>query len=367
MIEKRIKSDAWTALGLALGMLAAACGPSSQASEVDEGEAGFVKVVNVEVETVTPTSFTSYIRLTGEIEALNDVTVSAEETGVVERFYIEKGQYVRAGAPILKIRDRVLASLVDEAEASAQLARERFERQRQLWEEEEIGSEIAYLEAKYQVQIMTARVANLKARLERTVVVAPISGIFDERYVDAGEMVAPGTRVARVVEIDRLKVTGGVAERFAASVGVGATARVTLDVLPGEETLGVIGYVGSAVDERNRTFPIEIVIENPGRVIKPQMVANVEIANINLENAYVVPQSAILRTEDGYQVFVVVEQDGRLLADLRPVQPGPSYANRTVIEEGLVEGYRLIVRGQQLVEAGDRVRVVNSELERVEG
>ncbi len=123
----------------------------------------------------------------------------------------------------------------------------------------------------------------------------------------------------------------------------------------------MIGFVGRTVDKRNRTFPIEAVIENPGRVIKPHMVANAEVADRRLQDVIVVPQSAILRVEDGYQVYVAVERDGALVAVARPVRLGASYANRTVIQEGLDAGDRLIVRGQQLVEVGDHVRIVNED------
>jgi RND family efflux transporter MFP subunit len=364
MIGTKVSGGSWTALGLVALVAAAGCSPSGQASEAAEAGDEFVKVVNVEVLVIAPSDFTTFIRLTGQVEALNDVTLSAEESGVIERFFVEKGQFVQRGAAIAKIRDSVLRAQVEEAEAASHLAQERYERQRRLWEDEQIGSEIAYLEAKYQAELQDARLAILQERLGRTTLQAPISGIFDERYVDVGEMVSPGTPVARVVEVDQVKVTGGVAERFAAAVQPGNSARVSFDVFPGEELAGTIGYVGSVVDERNRTFAIEIVMENPGRVIKPKMVANVEIANREIEGAMVVPQSALMRTEDGYQVFVALEGDGGLVAVARPVRLGPLYANQAVVEEGLAEGDRVIVRGQQLVEAGNRVRVVNAaELE----
>ncbi len=172
-------------------------------------------------------------------------------------------------------------------------------------------------------------------------------------------MVAPGAQVARIVAVDRVKVTGGVAERFAVAVSPGDSAVISFDVLGDETVIGTIGYVGSAVDTRNRTFPIEVVIANPGRVIKPHMVANVLIANSRLQDVVVIPQSAVGRTEDGYQVFVAEEGSEALLAKARLVRLGPSYENLVVVEEGLNVGDQLIVRGQQLVEAGDRVRVVN--------
>jgi RND family efflux transporter MFP subunit len=360
MIDKRLISDLTLVISLIASLVVAACSPSGQASEAAEAGEEFVKTVNVEVNSVAPTDFTIYIRLTGEVEALNDVTMSAEETGVIERFFVEKGEFVRKGQAIAKIRDRVLRAQVDEAAAASQLAAERFERQRQLWEDEGIGSEIAYLEAKFQAELQVARLQTLEARLERTTLRSPVAGVFDERHADVGEMVAPGTPVARVVEIDRIKVTGGVAERYAAAVQPGDSARISLDVLRDQELVGVIGFVGASVDERNRTFPVEILMENPGRVLKPHMVANVEVASARLQDVIVVPQSSILRTEDGYQVFVAVQQDGGLYAEARPVRVGPLYANQAVIEDGLVEGDQLIVVGMQLVEAGDRVRIVNT-------
>jgi membrane fusion protein (multidrug efflux system) len=359
MIRKKLYTDGWLAVAMIIGLGMYACGPSSQASGTESPEDP-VTVVNVEVMTIELTDFTAFIRVTGEVEAMNDVMVSAEETGVIERFYAEKGVYVRAGAPIAKIRDDVLRAQVEEASAAAQLARERFERQRQLWEEEQIGSEIAYLEAKYQAQLQAARHAYLQARLERTVIRAPISGIFDDRYVDVGEMVSPGSQVARVVEVDRVKVTGGVAERFASTVHPGDSVRINFEVM-NEETDGVIEFVGSAVDPRSRTFPIEVVIANPGRVVKPQMVANVLIASRRLQGVVVIPQAALMRTEDGYEVFVVVERDGVPFAEAQRVALGLSYQNQVVVEAGLDVGDRLVVRGQQLVEAGDRVRIVNED------
>ncbi len=372
-----------TGAALGVGLTAAGCRPSagegSEAANSNPGAASdrtnssssaanpvneFSKIVNVETRTVEPADFTTFVSITGAVEAFNDVVVSAEESGAIARFYLPKGRTVRAGQPIAKIDDRVLAAQVNEARALADLAAERFERQRRLWEDEEIGAEIAFLEAKYDAEYdaeaARARLENLEARLGRTVLRAPISGIFDQRFVDAGEMVVPGTPVARVIEVDRLKVVGGVPERFGPFVQSGGEARVTLDVLAGRSFEGRIGYVGAAVDVSSRTFPIEIVLANPDRTIKPQMVANVEVATQRLEDVIVVPQDAVLRTEFGYQVFIAAEGENGLVAESRAVRLGPSFEDEVVIEEGLEAGDELIVVGHQLVDPGNRLRVVGS-------
>jgi membrane fusion protein (multidrug efflux system) len=341
-------------------VLFAGCGSPDATANTDDASAGneYVKIVNVEIHTLAPSDFTSYVRITGAVEALEDVIVSAQESGVIERVIVDKGSRVRAGQPLVQIDDEILAAQVDEARASASLARERFERQRQLWEDEGIGSEIAFLQTKYDAESADARLAFLEARLARHTIRSPIAGLLDDRYVDVGEIVAPGTPVARVLTADRLKVVGGVPERFGPWVAEGGAAVLTFDVLPGQAFEGEIAFVGAAVDIRNRTFPIEILLDNPDGRLKPQMVANVRVATERLEDVIVVPRDVVLRTEDGYEVFVVGEGEAGPIAMARAVELGAGFENQVVVAAGLATGDRLIVTGHQMVDAGDRVRDV---------
>lgn len=355
------RSGSVATAGVLLAIAAAGCG-STETSASEEGATGeqaYVKVVNVEVRTLEPTDFTSFIRLTGAVEAFQDVVVSSQESGVIERVIVDKGSRVRAGQAIIKIDDEILAAQVDEARAAASLAQERYERQRQLWEDERIGSEISFLQTKYDAQSADARLAFLQARFARHTIKSPISGVLDGRYVDVGEIVAPGTAVARVLTIDRLKVVGGVPERFGPYVMEGGNAVLNFDVLLGQPIEGTIAYVGAAVDPQNRTFPIEILLDNPEGRLKPQMVANVRVATEKLQGVIVVPQDVVLRTENGYEVFVVTGDSSGSIAEARPVDLGPSFENEVVVASGLEAGDRLIVTGHQLVDAGDRVREVS--------
>jgi membrane fusion protein (multidrug efflux system) len=349
------------AAGVLMALGTAGCGSSETAANEDgaTGEAAYVKVVNVEVRTLESADFTSYIRLTGAVEAYEDVVVSSQESGVIERVIVDKGSRVRAGQPIIQIDDEILTAQVDEARAAASLAGERFERQRQLWEDESIGSEIAFLQTKYDAQSAEARLAFLEARLARHTIKSPISGVLDGRYVDVGELVAPGTPVARVLTIDRLKVVGGVPERYGPYVDEGGRAVLDFDVLLGQSIEGTIAYVGAAVDPQNRTFPIEVLLDNPEGRLKPQMIANVRLATEKLQGVIVVPQDVVLRTENGYEVFVVAESANGSIAEARPVDLGPSFENEVVVASGLAAGDRLIVTGHQMVDAGDRVREVS--------
>lgn len=340
----------------ALAVAAAGCG-GSEAKEPAASEPA-LRVVNVEVEPVAAVSFTDVVNLIGEAVAERDVMVAAEEGGVVRALYVEKGARVRAGQPILKIDDALLAAQVAQAEADAALARETFERQRRLWEEDQIGTEMAYLQAKYASERAAANLRLLSERLERTTVRAPISGVLDARLVDFGAMVAPGSEVARIVDTDTIKVVSGVPERYATEIRPGAQARVVFDVLAGRSFDGVIGFVAQAVRPQDRTVPIEIAVPNPGGVIRPGMVAAVEIVRRELDEVVVVPQEAVLRTEAGYIVYVAADRGGETVAEARPVTTGASRANRVVIDSGLEPGDLVIVVGQHRIAAGDRLQIV---------
>ncbi|HEU5210191.1 MAG TPA: efflux RND transporter periplasmic adaptor subunit [Longimicrobiales bacterium] len=319
------------------------------------------RIINVQTVQLEPREFTEFITLTGTLEASSDVQVSAEESGVVRELYVDKGARVRVGQPVARIDDQVLRAQYDQARSEAALAKETYERQRRLWEEEKIGTEIAYLRAKYGAETAAANARMLAARLERTIVRAPIAGVLDDRLVEVGAMVAPGTPIARIVDADPVEVTAGVPERYAAEIRPGAAVRVTIDHLGGSTFSGAAGYVGTALDARTRTFPVEFTVANASGVLKPGMVARLEVQRRTVEEALLVPREAVQRVSTGYMVFVVTGEGDRTFAEARPVQLGADAGSQVAIASGVSAGEQVIVVGQQQVANGDAVRVVAEE------
>lgn len=377
-VRPGVRAAAGTAMLVLTALLAACGGSGGQGTESPEGASrgetaaataadrtgqggGDGRVINVEVATLAAEPFTETIRITGVAEANRDVTLSAEESGRIRELPVEKGSAVAGGDVVARIDDAILAAEVGQARAQAELARERFERQEQLFREDRAISEITYLEARYGAEQAAERLASLEERLARTRVRVPFDGVLDDRLVELGSMVSPGTAVARLVDLDPIRVSGGVPERYAADVEVGTGATVRFDVLPDTTFRARLAYVGATVDRESRTFPVEFTVRNPGRVVKPEMVANIEIVRRRLADAVVVPQDAVVRREDGFAAFVVEEGADGPVARVRRLEVGPSREDRVVVRSGLEPGDRLVVVGQNQVAEGDRVRVVGSE------
>jgi RND family efflux transporter MFP subunit len=344
---------AWVALVIA------ACG-TAEADDAGGAEAseGYVRVINVEVAQLEPQPFVEEIRLTSVAMANQDVQVAAEESGVIRELFVDRGDRVNEGDAIARIDDRVLRTQVQQARAQADLAAQTWDRRRRLWEEERVGSEIAYLEARYAAEQTAATLAGLEERLARTVVRAPFGGVLDERYVDVGAMVNSGSPIGRLIDLNPIKVFAGVPERYAADVHVGDAAVLTFEALEGATYEARIRYVGASVDPQNRTFPIEIVLPNADSRVKPQMVAGMAVVRSQVDEAIVLPQDALVRVENGYVAFVAVERDGVVVAEVRQIELGPSRRNLVVAASGVEAGERLIVVGQRSVEDGDRINIV---------
>jgi membrane fusion protein (multidrug efflux system) len=362
-IMRRIARAARGLGAVSLLWAVAACSERVEAGSTEEAPGagaseGLTRVINVVVTEVTPAAFREEIALTGTVQAARDVVLSAEEAGVVRELMVARGASVQEGQPILRIDDRVLRPQVEQARAQSILAEEQWQRRKRLFEEDRVGSELAYLEARLTAEQAAAQLAVLEERLARTVVRAPFAGVVEERLVEVGAMVAPGSPVARIINVNPVKITAGVPERYATDVRPGALVEVTFDAVEGRTFEGKIGFVGTAVNPRNRTFPVEFSVPNLGGVIKPEMVASVALVRRVVEEALVVPQDAIVRLADGQAVYVVRSEGGEEIVESRAVTIGMSQDNLVTVTSGLSAGDRVVVVGQQQVADGDRVRVV---------
>ncbi|MCF7803555.1 MAG: efflux RND transporter periplasmic adaptor subunit [Candidatus Marinimicrobia bacterium] len=319
-----------------------------------------VKTVNVETVTIQPREFSSYLRLVGTTEAANDVRLSAEANGRILRYEVDKGDFVRSGDLIAKIDNAQLREERDRLQSATEQARQVYLRQKKVWEEDSIGSEIQYLNAKYNYQQSKSALQGIEVQLQNTEVKAPFDARIEDILTEAGEMAAVGTPLVRLIASDIIKITAGVPARYANSVTPEKHVKIWFDTQVQDTLEGDLTFVGNSIDQQSRTFEIEIVLPNDAHRYKIGMLANLRLRTLHRPNSVVVGEEFVYESENARHVYVVNNTDsGEPIASKRRVQLGPRQQNNVLVESGLEMGERLITVGSSFLEDGMRINVVS--------
>lgn len=311
--------------------------------------------VNVKVMTIQPEAFDDVIEVVGTVKPVEDILVASEEGGKVESWMVRKGAFVRKGQGLISLNDDILQAQLEAAKAQYNIAKVNAEKSAKVYADAGAVSEISVTTAQYNLDAAAANVRLLETRIAKMSVKAPVNGQIEERIVDVGEMVAPGAPIARLIQTGVVKVTAGVPERYVQGLRIGLPVTMTFDALNGRKVEGRITFIGAAVSERDRSVPIEIELSNAGGAYKPEMMVNLAVLKDRLRNVVVVPRTALVRIEDGYQVYLVVPSGDGYVAEARQVTLGPSDRGNVVITEGLKPGDVIIAIGQSKVNPGEKV------------
>ncbi|MEQ8523955.1 efflux RND transporter periplasmic adaptor subunit [Gracilimonas sp.] len=346
-------------IALSLILVMSAC--SGEDAEKAEGEEELVKSVNVVTQDLTPGTFTSFVRVIGTVETSNDIMISAEVNGRVMSYAVSEGEEVRKGQTIIKIDDAKLKQEKARLEALTSQAKENYERLKRVYEEDGVGSEIEYLNAKYNYEQTKSSLESIKVDLANTNIKAPFTGTLESKMVEVGEMVSAGTPVVRLIGSDDYIVSAGVPARYADVVQTGDQLKVWFDTQEIDTLNATIAYTGSSINPQNRTFRIEVALPPKAKQYKVDMIANLRLNTLKRDSVLFISEEYIYSTRNGYVVYVLGENEsGDAVAKERMVTLGPSYKTDVIIEEGLSSGDKLITIGSAFLDEGMRVTVKES-------
>tara|TARA_B100000989_G_scaffold299058_1_gene292664 strand:- start:12138 stop:13151 length:1014 start_codon:yes stop_codon:yes gene_type:complete len=328
-----------------------------ESSEPEE----LIKMVNVETEVLFLEPFNSFLRLVGTVETSDDVQLSAEVSGKVSMHVVSEGQQVQKGQTILRIDDAKLSQEVARLEAMVAQSETTWKRIQTLYEEENIGSEIDYLNAKYAYDQNKSALSSLAVDLENTEIIAPFTGVVETIFVEEGEMVAPGMPAIRLIGADQFVISAGVPARYANVVELGDQVDVWFDTQVQDTLAGNIVYVANSIDPSNRTFKIDIRLPSGKTYYKVDMIANLRLNTLSLNQAVVVSEEFVYSKGDGYVMYIKgTNSEGKDIALERKVELGPSFKTEVVIKRGLVPGDEIITIGSAFLNDRVRINVVNS-------
>ncbi len=341
-----------TLLVILTALLLGACTNGDEPGQQDR-----TRLVAVETITMEPDSFEDFIRLTGTVEAFEDAVISAETQGRILEI-AGRGASVNEGDIIARLDDRMIQAQYNSAQTAYELAIDNYNRLESLHADTIISTQ-DFQNARAQRDQAKAQLDQAEKQLRDSNIEAPFSGRVEERMVQRGELISPGMPVARLVNTREVRILTGIPERYSGEITEGSPVEIRLR--SGESIQSAIAYAGNVIDPDTRTFTAEIELRNPDRLLKPEMVVDLRVKLHTLENAMIIPRTAVVRNEDGVSVFKAVENDGNKRAQLTSVQTGRASGSLIEIVSGIDPGDEIVFSGISNLNDGDRLNILNNE------
>jgi RND family efflux transporter MFP subunit len=322
----------------------------------DEADATTEKATIVSVKNITEEKFEHIFEISGSVEAIKSAFISPEINGQIIRVHVFEGQRVIQGQLLASLNSNVMKNNIAELETSLQLANTVYKKQKYLWDQK-IGSEVQFLEAKNNKESLEAKLKTLKSQLDLTFVKAPFNGIIDEVYQKEGEMATPGVQLLQLVNLNKLYINADVSETYLPKISKNDIVTVEFPTFPDLQMKAAISRTTNVINPQNRTFNIQIKLDNKNEQLKPNIIAIVKITDFSSDAAIVVPSIIIKQDSNGSYLYIAKEENGTTVAKKVYVTTGLSYNDNTIIEKGLKVGDKAIAAGYNLITEKEKIQI----------
>jgi membrane fusion protein, multidrug efflux system len=314
----------------------------------------------VTVDTIRTGDFKHFVDIQAVIQSDDVVNISSDIPGRIIRLFIREGQQVSRGQLVAKIDMESTEKQLEELQTALDLATTVYERQSRLWEQN-IGSEIQYLEARNNKERLEKSIASIRTQLAKANVYAPTSGVVEVLNIKEGEFANPGMPVGTIVNLNRLKVVADVPENYVGKIRKGEKVRIIFPTL-GEDLEATVSMIGKTISPSNRTFKVEANLPGGKReFFKPNMLALMKISDYEEKNAISIPQEIAQQEASGKHFVLLKKQDEQgAYASKVYVTLGKSYDNSILVQEGLKQGDVVIIQGARGLANNELIEVLSN-------
>ena len=313
--------------------------------------------IPVKVETVETQSFSHDFTATGELESVYDAFISPRANGQVTSINVVEGQTVKKGEILAKLNTDIIENNIAEVKTQLALAKTIYEKQAILWGKN-IGSEVQFLETKNNYENLENRLNTLRSQYNMSLVKSPINGVVELIMLKVGEMASPGMQFMQIVNINELFVTLKLSEKYLPIIKKGDIVDISFPSYPGLIISEPVYRTANVINKQDRTFEVQIKINNKDGKLKPFLLANVTINDYNSDKAIVLPSIIIKKDTKGSFIFMVDNKNGNKIATKKYIKTGVSYMDKTEVVSGLKVGDLIITDGYNNVSNGAVVKVL---------
>ncbi|MCR9214698.1 MAG: efflux RND transporter periplasmic adaptor subunit [Proteobacteria bacterium] len=306
-------------------------------------------IMGVRIQTLTAKPRQQEVIVRGRTEAYRVVELKAEISGRVQKVFVNDGDRVKKGDPIVNFDVKDNKARLLEAEALVRQREIEHNAAKKL-NKKGFSSNTTLASAKALLDSATAQVTAMKIRLNDLQITAPFDGYIEERVAEVGDFVKDGNPIATIVESDPLLVTGQISEIQVNNIEVGGEG--TAELVTGEKVSGKIKFIGNMADPATRTFKVELEVPNEGYKLRNGVTAEITFKTKSVMAHLMSPAFLTLNDEGILGLRAVTEEDVvkfypvKILAD----------SSEGIWVDGLPETVKLIVVGQDFVRDGDKVK-----------
>ncbi len=333
-------------------------------------------LVPVRVAVLRKTAMRQELPLSGLIVSRHVSSLSSRVDGLVAKVLVEAGDFVEAGEVLIEL-DKVLAEY-DALRSGAALEEARARLRESRRKQAELGkllknqylAKSSYEAAAAAVQIDKAMVKRLQAAYRHSQelvrqhrITAPFAGLVSRRFVEAGQWLKVGDSVLELFDVDALRVEVAVPQRYYAALKTGTAVIIHADALPERPLPATISRIIPVADRTAHTFRVYIAIDNRQRLYTPGMSAQAVFqlsGDRTSLGVLVAPRDALVK-QGGRQdrIWVVDASSDGLRVYPVTVTTGRSYQGQVEIVGGnLQAGQQIVVRGNENLKPGQRVRIL---------
>jgi len=340
---------------LTLSVSLAGCSGEKDKNEQAKDEKPVVKVQQVSESTVD--QLATYTATT-EADLINNI--SAQMSNRIKMILVDEGDRVSKGQRVVVLDDintDTYRLQVATAEASLRNIKVDYDRAVELLK---IGGGTKQSVDQLHTQLINAQntVANAKRMLqnaqENTILTSPISGVVTVRNYDPGDMTGQ-LPILTIAQVQPIKIVINVSENEYSKIHRGMPARVTFETYGDEVFDGTISLIAPTVDEKSRSFQVEVTLPNAGNKILPGMFARVTL-NLGTAQHVVVPDRAIVKQPGSGNNYVYVYENGKV--SYNKVELGQRLGDMYELISGVAPGSQVVVEGQAGLANGKEVQLM---------
>lgn len=302
----------------------------------------------VQIERLKGELIERVITISGKTAANRSVELKSEIRSKVKKIHKQKGQRVKKGELIVELDARDWPARVEQNKANLRQHKIEFESAQKLLKKGLIN-EAQIAKAETALADARADLTNAKLNLNASRITAPFDGIVDQRFVELGDYVKESSNIVKVLDFSPYLVTGHTAEKDASFVNIGDKAQATL--ITGDTVEGSIRFIAAEADSKTRTFPIEMVIDNPSGSMTSGLTAKIKIAQPK-QFAHKISPALLILDDQGHLGLKGITSDNKVVFHNIDILKAE---NTGIWITGLDEETQVITVGQGFVDYGEEV------------